>query len=43
MVVYGKRIVELILAQHQERIINIYLAKEIDKAFFNRLKKTQKP
>lgn len=43
MVVYGKHIVELVLAKYQDKITTIYLAKEIDKGFFHQLKKTQKP
>lgn len=35
MVVYGKRIAEYILAKHSDKILRVYLAKEIDKRQFN--------
>ncbi|WP_299548119.1 23S rRNA (guanosine(2251)-2'-O)-methyltransferase RlmB [uncultured Helicobacter sp.] len=35
MVVYGKRIAEYILTKHKDKILQVYLAKEIDKKQFN--------
>ena len=43
MIVYGRRIVEFVVKKHKELIKTIYLAKEIDKKFFNSLRLLDKP
>lgn len=43
MIVYGRRIVELVVKRHKELIKTIYLSKEIDKKFFHSLKLLNKP
>lgn len=34
MIVYGRRIVEYILAKHRDKVLQVYLAKEIDRCQF---------
>ncbi|TLD86558.1 23S rRNA (guanosine(2251)-2'-O)-methyltransferase RlmB [Helicobacter sp. MIT 05-5294] len=43
MIVYGKRIAELVLLKHSEKIQTIYLAKEIDKRQFNAFSRLNVP
>lgn len=43
MIVYGKRIAELVLLKHREKIQTIYLAKEIDKKQFHAFAKLNIP
>ncbi|WP_416860967.1 23S rRNA (guanosine(2251)-2'-O)-methyltransferase RlmB [Helicobacter ganmani] len=43
MIVYGKRIAELVLLKHSEKIQTIYLAKEIDKKLFQAFAKLNIP
>lgn len=43
MVVYGKRVVEYILAKHSDKVLQVYLAKEIDKKQFSAFAKLNVP
>ena len=43
LIIYGKQILLFAIAHHADKIEQIYLSKEVDKAMFAKLKSTHKP
>ena len=43
LIIYGKQILLFAIAHHTDKIEQIYLSKEVDKAMFAKLKSTHKP